>query len=419
MTPALLTPPVTLSSKLASVPHWSDESILTPLFGDELIARQRPAVHELYRQLTTQRPFYRDANGSWVISAHEPACTLLADPRFCARPRLSSEQALTYAPILAMMLLQDDEEHSLIRRRFASLFKAQQLERVHAFIEADTARALAALPPRGGFELIDSLAHRLPARAACVLMGLPPQYAEWLVALTAPVLRILSGTPMTPQAMRQLLQSSAEAVAKLARLMAHQARTTLDYLDIDPQRLRTTDDTDPQAAAWASNLCLLFVAAYTTSMLSVGNSVALALATPGLWQRLRDEPAAVARATTELGRLEPAAQILQRYATTDLILNDQPLREGDPVVVLVAAANRDPRVYRDSERVDLDRNAPRALSFGAGPHACLGLGLARWQLGAVLGGLSQRYPRLALQTRPAVGLQIGTFVGYRSLWLNE
>jgi cytochrome P450 len=421
MNAALLLPEADHASKDQptgqGVPRWDDASILTQLFEDDLIAREREAVLGLYDALTRKRPFFRDATGSWVVSSFEQGCAVLSDSAYVARPPLPPEEAAVYAPMLATMLLSDGDAHAALRRHFAPLFKTQRMERLHAFMDEDIARRVAELPD-AAFDAGASFVHYLPARAACVLLGLSPAHAPRLVALTAPVLRLISGTPLPPDAMLTLLQASRGAIQALANLMASEAPATLRYLDIDPAALATqalADGTQP--ASCASNLCLLFVAAYTTSMLSLGNTLALATQRPGVWANLARDPAHTPRVVAELGRLAPAAQALQRYAARDVTLEGVALRAGDPVAVMVAAANRDPRVFDHPDEVDLARG-PRTLTFGAGPHGCVGVGLARRQLGGLLAALTRRYPRLAPLQRPSRGLQVGTFLGYDSLWLG-
>lgn len=400
-----------------AVPRWDDASILTPLFQDDLIARERDGVLRLYEALTRERPLFRDANGSWVVSSFEQGCAVLSDPAYVAQPPLPAEEAAVYAPILATMLLRDGDAHAALRRHFAPLFKTQRMDRLHAFMDQDIASCVAALPA-SAFDAGASLAHHLPARMACVLMGLAPDHAPRLVALTAPVLRLISGTPLPPASMLALLQASRVAIQALATLMARQAPATLHYLGIDPHALATHALSDgTEHASCASNLCLLFVAAYTTSMLSLGNTLALATQRPDLWTQMAREPSRIPRTVAELGRLAPTAQALQRYAAHDLTLGDVPLRAGEPVVVMVAAANRDPRAFEHPDEVDLGRHA-RTLTFGAGPHGCVGVGLARRQLGGLLAALTSRYPRLAPLARPSRGLQVGTFLGYDRLWLG-
>ena len=99
-------------------------------------------------------------------------------------------------------------------------------------------------------------------------------------------------------------------------------------------------------------------------------------------------------------RLEPAAAVVDRYATADAVLAGLPIRAGDQVTVSIAAANRDPSVFTDPDAFDVRRpNAARHLAFAHGPHFCIGAHLARLEAQVAVDTVLQRLPRLRLDPR--------------------
>ncbi len=119
------------------------------------------------------------------------------------------------------------------------------------------------------------------------------------------------------------------------------------------------------------------------------------------------DPVRAEAAVEESLRLEPAAAVVDRYATRDVTLGDAAVGAGDLVVVSIAGANRDPVEFPDPDRFDLERpNARRHLAFAAGPHVCIGMDLARLEAVTALTTLLSRWPgvRLAPRAPRPVGL---------------
>src|SRR5262249_48275410 len=118
-------------------------------------------------------------------------------------------------------------------------------------------------------------------------------------------------------------------------------------------------------------------------------------------RRLRDDPTLVRSAVEEGLRYDGTVQLLQRIAREDLTLRGKMIRQGDLLYLSLGAANRDPEVFPEPDRFDVGRSDNRHLAFGAGPHHCLGMTLARRELEVSLRRLVQRMPRLRLdEERP-------------------
>jgi len=122
------------------------------------------------------------------------------------------------------------------------------------------------------------------------------------------------------------------------------------------------------------------------------------LTTPGALDALRDDPTLVANAVEESLRLEPAAGRVDRYATVEMDLGGSTIRRGDLVIVSLTGANRDPGTFQDPDRFDLRReNARSHLAFAQGPHACVGLHLARLETQVALETALERWPGLRIE----------------------
>jgi cytochrome P450 len=130
----------------------------------------------------------------------------------------------------------------------------------------------------------------------------------------------------------------------------------------------------------------------------IANAVLHLLEHPGERARVEADPGLLGAAVEESLRLEPAAAVVDRYATRDVELGGGAIRHGDLVRVSVTAANRDPAEFDDPDRFDLDRpNTARHLAFARGPHVCIGMHLARLEAHAAVGRLLARLPGLRVE----------------------
>ena len=135
----------------------------------------------------------------------------------------------------------------------------------------------------------------------------------------------------------------------------------------------------------------------------IANAVLHLLANPEQRALVEADPGLVADAVEESLRLEPAAAVIDRYATSDVRLGDAAIERGELVTISIAGANRDPEQFPDPDRFDLRRpNARRHLAFAGGPHVCIGMHLARLEAHTAIARLLERLPRLRLDpARPA------------------
>ena len=151
-----------------------------------------------------------------------------------------------------------------------------------------------------------------------------------------------------------------------------------------------------------ASVTLLVAAGHATTVNLIGNAVLALLRHPDQLAQLRAEPALAERAVEETLRWDPPVQLTRRIALQDLQVATSIIPKGASISVVLGAAGRDEAVAPDGERFDLRRHNIRHLSFGGGPHFCLGASLARAEAAAALTGLATRYPQLRLRDGDSV-----------------
>jgi cytochrome P450 len=146
-----------------------------------------------------------------------------------------------------------------------------------------------------------------------------------------------------------------------------------------------------------SNAAVLLFGGIETTEGMIANSVLTLLEHPAQVPRAREDPKVIDAVIEESLRLEPAAAVIDRYATNDVALGGAHIGAGELVRISMTAANRDPAVFSEPDRFDLERPNPRQhVAFAQGPHVCLGVHLARLEARTALTGLLRRLPGLRL-----------------------
>jgi cytochrome P450 family 142 subfamily A polypeptide 1 len=356
------------------------------LDGDWYAGDPEPA----YAWLRREAPVYRDAaNALWGISRHADVIELEKHPElYCSRRGFRPK--LTGADL--SMIGQDDPEHLAQRKVLHQRFMPRQVAQLEPQLRASVAELIGAFASAGRCELVGALAVPLPVITILELLGFPrerwPEMARW-----SEITNSAGGGPryMTPEVM-PCVQAFAAATAELIALRRVRPRDDLiSRMLADPAR----SDASIQMEA----LLLLNGGSDTTRHVIGGATLAL-LQQREQWDWLRANPRALPGAVEEFIRWVTPILNMRRTATRDLELHGTKIREGDELVLMYAAANRDERVFREPQRFDVQRRPNPHLAFGFGTHFCLGASLARLELRVVFEELLARLPDLRLAPGP-------------------
>jgi cytochrome P450 len=348
--------------------------------------------HPVLARLRAAAPVCRvPVLGAWLVTGYDLAVEVLRDARTFTvdDPRFS-----TATVVGASMLSLDGPQHVRHRGPFNRPFRHDEIHaRLASFTRAEADRLVAAIRPRGEAELRRTVAGPLAAAVMAEVLGLgqtdPAKILAWYDGIVAAV-QAEAAANAPPEGRAPGRVAFAELAANLRETIAAPAGTSLLA---EAAGALTADEAISNAAV------LMFGGIETTEgmianaawhLLSHRRELDLVLADPGLI------PAAI----EESLRLEPAAAVVDRYATRDARLGGAEIRAGDQVTVSIAGANRDPAVFPGPDRFDLRRpNAARHLAFAHGPHFCLGAHLARLEARTTVETLLARLPRLRLDPR--------------------
>ena len=358
--------------------------------------RLRDRPHRLLRWFRQVDPTHRSPFGFWVLTRHADVERALHDPRLGTdeanldldllrigplRRFLGSPSADPTGPFLDLssdlMLFRDPPDHTRLRRLVSRAFTPRRVAAMEDHITAVAEDLIGPLRGRRRFDLMEELAYPFPARVICELLGLPVDDHELIAEHGR---RLAVGLDPMPSA--EQWRAADEAVIALRRHLTPV---------FEDRRLRPRDDllSDLVTAAdgggrltedeLLATVVLLLIAGHETTANLIGNSMVVLDAHPVERERLRRGTVDPSTAVEELLRYDPPVQMTQRIAREPLELAGESVPAGTMIILPVVAANRDPEVFVDPDRLDLGRSSNPHLTFGGGPHYCLGAALARME----------------------------------------
>ena len=345
--------------------------------------------HPLLARLREHEPVsWLPALGGWLVTRRDLALHAMRDPATFTvdDPRFSTGQVVGPS-----MLTLDGDEHRRHRDPFAQPFRLDAVrERFTARVEAETERLIDAIEADGRAELRRSLAGPLAATVVAHALGLEgtdtAAILGWYDAIVAAVTGVAAGNPVTPAGREAFaaLRSSVEP------MLDRDPRSSLVAAAASRAGGLTRDEV-------ASNVAVLMFGGIETTEGMIANAIYHLLAHPEQRALVDGDRALLPNAVEESLRLEPAAAVIDRYATRDVRLGDAAIGQGELVTISIAGANRDPDLFGDPDRFDVHReNASHQIAFAAGPHVCIGMHLARLEAHTAIGHLLDRLPGLRL-----------------------
>ena len=345
--------------------------------------------HALLARLREREPVsWLPALDGWLVTRRDLAMQVMRDPHTFTvdDPRFSTGRVVGPS-----MLTRDGDEHDRHREPFARPFRRDAVHaRFTRLVAAETERLIDAIQPAGGAELRRSLAGPLAVAAMTRALGLQDADAAtvlgWYARIVASVTAMTAGRPLDA--------AGRDAYAALSAAIG-------PALDREPGAsllaAAATDAGGLERERVISNAAVLLFGGIETTDGMIANAIWHLLSHPDQLARVRADPGLLPNAIEESLRLEPAASVVDRYATADVELAGAPVAGGELVRVSIAAANRDPAVFADPDRYDAARaNARLHVAFAHGPHVCIGMHLARLEAQTAVERLLRRLPELRL-----------------------
>jgi cytochrome P450 len=334
-----------------------------------------------------------------LLVTHRDVAAALADPRLSHDLTAPGSARINPGPSFldskTALLNQEGEAHLRTRRIVASAFTPRRVERWKPTIEAVATELLDGLEKHGSpADLVAEYSFPLPVRIICTLLGVPEKdhgrFRDWSNAF-------LQGAKMTLQRREELMREFAAYVMVLiAQRRAEPGNDLIDDL------IAARDGEDKLTEQGLVEMCAgLIAAGNETTSNALGRAVLRLLDEDRvLWEQLRVRPDLLPAAVDELLRVSATGSGMLRIATEDVELPSGTVKAGESVVISFTSSQRDEVAYPDPDEVKFEREVPPPVTFGGGPHYCLGAHLAKAELRIGLGLLLQRLPDLRLAAAP-------------------
>lgn len=361
-----------------------------------------------YRRLREQDPFHRTfVEGGWVLSRYETIDSVLHDRRFSADDRCWSGWPWVLRlmrqvgrleadePYLPSMLRQDPPDHTRLRKLVSKAFTPRAIAALQGRIEQIVETHLDAVMTDGRMDVIQDLAHPLPVIVIADMLGIPQPDREQFQYWSNEAVRDLDFASIEDfrragVALKALRAYLAEVIKKRRRDPRDDIVSALILAEEDGEQLDTEE---------IYGTCeLLLIAGNETTTNLIGNGLLALLQHPEQLALLRDKPDLMPQAIEELLRYNSPVQITSRFALESLDMEGRHVKQGDQLLLLLGAANRDPDAFDDPEDLDITRTEVNHLSFSQGIHFCLGAALARLEGRVALSALLRRCVNIGLAT---------------------
>jgi len=366
---------------------------------------ERGAPHDWLDQLRREDPVHwheeSDGPGFWALTRHADVRQVSTAPRdfssYVGGPLRLDPPEGGLDQVRMIIIGMDPPEHQMFRSIVSRAFTPKRISELGDALRAETTRVIGALADDDHCDFVTDVAAQIPMWSISELMGVPPEHRHRLYELSHALIDDqdpeIAPTPETSTNASIEIYGYASEMA--ARERAHPTGSLTSALleaEVDGRRL-----TDLEYTLF---FMFLIVAGNETTRTATSHGLLSLLDHPEQLHRLEQDISLVPSAVDEILRWQPPIHHFRRTATRDVEVGGQMIAEGDKVLMWYAGANRDPLVFDDPHRFDIERTPNPHLSFGIGEHFCLGANLARLSLRLVFETLLTRVRDIQLAAPP-------------------
>ena len=381
---------------------------------DEVLVSQEFArdPYPTYRQLLDlDSPYRSDARGGWLVARFDHVIEAFRDwEHFSSEGRVrtlldhfSDDEWARLAGLarwssLKGIIHSDPPDHSRMRGPLGKALTRRLVEQLRPDVQRIVDQLLDAVADRGEMDVVGDLAAVLPSAVISELLGVPAEDRLRFMAWSDTVLglqgnrRASFDVAMRAQEAYACLQDYFVALIDDRR---RHPRGGADHEDLLTSLVEAAAEEGVPHGELVQSCVTLLMGGFETTTSLIANTVVLLLSDRDQLEALRAEPALMDRAIEESLRYESPIQTITRRVAKDVRVGDEVLREDDLAILMIGAANRDPRQFAEPDRFDIRRDS-RQIAFGFGIHFCVGAPLARLEAPIAISSLLHRMPDLEL-----------------------
>jgi len=360
--------------------------------------------YPVYAALRAHAPVHELAPGSCLLTRHDDVAAVYR------HPAASSDKRREFAPKFGTgtplfehhttsLVFNDPPLHTRVRRPIVTALNPRALARMEPGLVALVDALLDRLADQPAPDVIEDFATRIPVEVIGNLLAVPADERGPLRDWSLAILSALEPAPSTDVLERG--HAAVEAFKAYLQTLVTERRKRPGDPDVDVLTRLIVGDGEPLSDDELLHQCIFLLnAGHETTTNLIGNGVHLLLTHREQFDRLVADPGLIGSAVEEMLRHDSPLQLNNRVTTAPITLGERVWPAGTYLTLAIGAANRDPAVFADPDRLDLARRPNPHLAFGHGAHACAGMNVARLEARIAIGRLVARYPRLALDGAP-------------------
>jgi cytochrome P450 len=375
------------------------------LTSHEFAQNPYPTYHLLRREAPI---YWSDLWGCWILTRYRDIVSTLQNPRrFSSVGRLTAAMELPQdvreqvRPLVRHysqgLINVDPPDHTRLRQLVHKAFLPGTVGAMAGYVEGIVERLIEEVQPRGKMDIIRDFAYPLPVTVIARLMGVPPADHGKLKRWSGKIVEFMA----TPKPAPEVLMSSQDALLALQDYF----RSTFRRRRVEPRddlisALVAAEEAGERLTEeeLISTCVTLLIGGHETTTYLISSGVLALIQHPEQLRKLRVNPDGARMAVEEMLRYEGPFQRNRRLATEAVELDGHLIQKGQLLVQMLGAANRDPAVFPNPDSFDIERHPNRHVSFGHGPHFCIGAPLARLEAPIAINALLRRLPNLELAT---------------------
>ncbi|MEX0776870.1 MAG: cytochrome P450 [Phycisphaeraceae bacterium] len=386
---------------------WTTLEVDALLTSPTLLDDPYPVFHRLRREAPVA---WSEAWGCWIVTRYDDVSAILQDhARFSSfgrvtnviRRSLPAGELAQLQPLISHysrgLINVDPPDHTRIRRLVQQTFLPRTLDRLKPHVQAIVKELLDDASANRQMDVVRDLAYPLPVTVIAELMGIPAEERDQFKRWSGQIVEFQA----TPRISADVVGRSQKALLELRAYfrdicVQRRAEPREDLISL---LVQAEDAGDRLTEEELLSTCVsILIGGHETTTNLITTALWALLNHPEQMRALREDESLIGGAVEEFLRYEAPLQRLGRVAMQDVALRGQAVKQGQTVLLMLGAANRDPAQFPDPDRLDIRRQPNRHVAFGYGVHFCLGAGLARLEAPIAINTMLQRMPNLASQT---------------------
>jgi pimeloyl-[acyl-carrier protein] synthase len=372
----------------------------------------RANPYPIYHRLRETDPVHFSPFGTCLLTRYDDAVSVLRDRRFSVQHRDYVGEREAEATVLGdvfgpapterdlsdVMLFIDPPRHTRLRTLVNKAFTPRVIDRLRGRIDAIVDELLDDVEGMGEMDVISDLAYPLPVRVICEMLGVPNEDQQRIREWSRKIAPIIDPI-VTAEAQTGIEEAEAHLQPYWDELI--KARRSELRGDLLSELIRAEDEGHRLNHEELRSTCnLLLIAGHETTMNLIGNGLLALLRHRDQLEKLATNPALARNAVEELLRFDSPVHLTARTASEDIEVGGVRFPRGQLAIIAIGGVNRDPAQFDDPDWPNIERNPNPHVAFSAGPHFCVGAGLARLEAQLAFPRLLERLPSVELAAEP-------------------